>query len=65
MKKNLKARMAPPPPFSKAMGLPAPPKNVIQPPLHVKGARVSAVIPSAPLFKPKKPVTKEDIMKLL
>ena len=56
MKKNLKARMAPPPPFSKAMGVPPPPVSGVKPPLHVKGARVSAVIPSAPVFAPKRPV---------
>lgn len=56
--------MVPPPPFNRAMSIKAPakPENVVAPPMHQADAKIISVVPQAPVFKPKRPVTKEEIM---
>ena len=60
-------RMVPPPPFTKSMSISAPPKIDAPAPMLPPGARISAVIPEPPVFKPKvkKVYTTEEIMAAL
>ena len=66
LKGHIRQKMIPPPPFTKAMAIPAPVvQNKVNAPFHQPGARVSSVIPTPPPFKPKKPRTQAEIMALL